>query len=929
MPVLTTDKKRVVTILLPVLLALAAPAASQKADCAILLRGAERSHGEGRLEEARQRLQECLEAEATDPQKAHVHALLAKIWIDEDDEESAKAEVRILIDLEPGFTASPTDPRRFIEYVEDEKHRRSAKTVSSVSKVDEPLREAPATVIVVTAEEIERRGYLDLEELLHDLPGFDISRGNGDVYSNIYMRGYRSDRSDRMLLIIDGVEQNDLHSNAVYLSRQYPLSNVDRVEVVYGPASTIYGANAFTGVISITTKAPAAFLEKDSRLGTAVEVGGGSFGTSFLDATVAGQTANGRLRWSLTGRSYRSDEQDLAGFDDWDYDDSVLDELDYQEVMRLGGALGLALVPVCEEFPEECQVVREGGEIVAIEPTVFGAELARDLDKQLFAVLQDRSLAYSDETDDWAVDAKLQFGALTLGLQTWRREEGTASWYTDFLRGTGSAWTPEQTNVYVRYAHPLSANLRMALFSRFKSHQVGGSSSSYFVTFANRNLNIFDLIFISPPTLSEISFSQKSTQFRNELTFVYEPSEAFNLVSGIEARNSSLQPDFKTAALDQVRPDDFGPEVSFFDIQISTAKIETTDLGVFVQASYKPREDFKIVAGGRLDTNSIRRDEVFRTLDFFPLGEHSPEACDLFKLGPFPCDLETTRLPEIEDSGTVFNPRLAFVYTPGDFVFKAIYAEAFKDPSSFQKLTREPGIRNFISPDLKPERVRNTEFSFSWQSGEEISVDFAAYQADYTDAVALKNTINPAILEDPFAIIDESFITNGQFENLGSLRIRGAQINARYRFEIFDLFGNYTYTEPFNTEPTDELGQPLLGIDEKRIGDIASHRLNLGANLAFGERWNVNLRANWVDDRRTGATTTVVDNPFDEIDSYFVANSALSYKGFPAGATWQLVVRNLFDAEYFHPGVQRAGAGFASRLPQPGRTVFVRLVYKR
>ena len=164
------------------------------------------------------------------------------------------------------------------------------------------------------------------------------------------------------------------------------------------------------------------------------------------------------------------------------------------------------------------------------------------------------------------------------------------------------------------------------------------------------------------------------------------------------------------------------------------------------------------------------------------------------------------------------------------------------------------------------------------------------------------------------------------------MRIRGAQVNARARFgrfDRFDLFGNYTWTEPFNTEPTDELGNPLPDVDRKRIGDIASHRLNLGANLAFGERWNLNLRTNWVDDRKTGATTTVVDNPFDEIDSYFVAHATLGYEGFPAGATWQLVVRNLFDAEYFHPGIQRAGAGFASRLPQPGRTVFVRLSYRR
>jgi len=114
--------------------------------------------------------------------------------------------------------------------------------------------------------------------------------------------------------------------------------------VVYGPASTIYGANAFTGVISVTTRQPKAFLEDGENLGFVVQAAGGSFQTSYLDATVAGRTPSGRLSWSLTGRSFRSDERDLSGFEDWDYDFSALDELDYRETLRIEGALAVSLV---------------------------------------------------------------------------------------------------------------------------------------------------------------------------------------------------------------------------------------------------------------------------------------------------------------------------------------------------------------------------------------------------------------------------------------------------------------------------------------------------------------------------------------------------------------------------------------------------------
>ena len=68
--------------------------------------------------------------------------------------------------------------------------------ISSVSKTSESLLETPQTVIVITNEQIKRRGYTDLEQLFHDLPGFDISRGNGTQYSQIYQRGYRTKNTE-------------------------------------------------------------------------------------------------------------------------------------------------------------------------------------------------------------------------------------------------------------------------------------------------------------------------------------------------------------------------------------------------------------------------------------------------------------------------------------------------------------------------------------------------------------------------------------------------------------------------------------------------------------------------------------------------------------------------------------------------------------
>jgi iron complex outermembrane receptor protein len=122
----------------------------------------------------------------------------------------------------------------------------------------------------------------------------------------------------------------------------------------------------------------------------------------------------------------------------------------------------------------------------------------------------------------------------------------------------------------------------------------------------------------------------------------------------------------------------------------------------------------------------------------------------------------------------------------------------------------------------------------------------------------------------------------------------------------------------------DSRGEPL----EVRIGDIASHRLNLGVNARWMDHLNVNLRLNYVGKRKTGPTTTVRENPFDSIDAYAVLNGALTYQNLVPGLDLQVTVNNILNREYFHPGVQVAdGIHLATRLPQNRRNTMLRLMF--
>jgi len=114
------------------------------------------------------------------------------------------------------------------------------------------LNEAPGSVYVITAEDIERNGYRDLTEVFADVPGFmiasDVQNGTG-----IGIRGAWAAEA-KVLVMIDGLIMNDMAYGSFVMGGRIPLLNVERIEIIKGAGSSIYGGIAGLGVINIITK---------------------------------------------------------------------------------------------------------------------------------------------------------------------------------------------------------------------------------------------------------------------------------------------------------------------------------------------------------------------------------------------------------------------------------------------------------------------------------------------------------------------------------------------------------------------------------------------------------------------------------------------------------------------------------------------------
>ncbi|HNP29462.1 MAG TPA: TonB-dependent receptor [Nitrospirales bacterium] len=129
-------------------------------------------------------------------------------------------------------------------------------SVYSASKYDQKITEAPSSISIVTAEEIKKYGYRNMADLLASLRGMFTT--NDRTYQFLGIRGFArpSDFNTRVLILIDGHRTNDAMYDGTVIGNGFlvDIDNIDRVEVIRGPSSSLYGNNAFFAVINVWTK---------------------------------------------------------------------------------------------------------------------------------------------------------------------------------------------------------------------------------------------------------------------------------------------------------------------------------------------------------------------------------------------------------------------------------------------------------------------------------------------------------------------------------------------------------------------------------------------------------------------------------------------------------------------------------------------------
>jgi outer membrane receptor for ferrienterochelin and colicins len=271
-------------------------------------------------------------------------------------------------------------------------------SVYGASKYKQKIADAPASITIITADDIKRYGYRTLADVLRNVPGFYVTYDRN--YSYVAVRGFgrSGDYNSRILLLVDGHRTNDDIFEEALIGTEFPvdIDLIDRIEVIRGPNSSLYIASAFLGVINIVTKRN----PKSQDLTVSGELA--SFDTYKSRITYGNQFSN---VWGLvlSGTYYKSAGHHRLYFREFDSpatDYGYADDADYDEAHQVFSKLSYGALHI-----EGAYGSREKGIPTGSFGTVFNDSRARTVDARGYL-----DLAYDHNFgSDWGFMSRIYY----------------------------------------------------------------------------------------------------------------------------------------------------------------------------------------------------------------------------------------------------------------------------------------------------------------------------------------------------------------------------------------------------------------------------------------------------------------------------------------------------------------------------------------
>ena len=748
------------------------------------------------------------------------------------------AGVSALSVLSAGAATAEEVPAPAVAQVDD--------VVVTAAGFEQKIVDAPASISVITAEELQRRPYMTLLDAVRDLEGVDIGETRDKTgQGSISIRGMGSDYT---LILINGRRQNnhgDIYPNN-FGGNQFnhipPLDSIERIEVVRGPASTLYGADAMGGVINIITKRSLDRWSGSLTVGRTFETNDEYGDDTTVDLYANGPIVRGLLNLSVRGSWYNRDASNPVY-------DTVVDPAGYEHVRSLGfggggktvdneniaGGLTLTFTPM------------------ANQTLTLDYDTSRQEYNNAIQVNDAGQPEYPVGTVD-NIDSIWSAGNFCLGAAgnnaaacagnggTWSRRANPRVGYAAAQEFTRDAWALTHEGDWS------FGNSRVSL-SHVATNNEGRTMP---FTVAEREL----LLAMIDGTCDYAGLTVDERRDLAEATFLPRPKRT--LESAQYTLDAQVDMPFQLAGEHvavvgaQVIRGELTDGVFGLEGGTRGRKQEHNMWSLFVEDTWQALEPLAITAGVRYDDH-----EVF--------GDH-------------------------------FSPRLYGVYSLNDqWTIKGGVSTGFKTPKTTQLYDGIVGFGGqgtspmFGNPNLQPETSVSAEVAVYWEHPAGHDFNVTAFDNTFEDKIASQPCGAGLVLPcaDSGEYAELGYGSSSRATNIDEVVIRGVEVAGRWRIlDTVGLRGNYTYTDSEQKSGA-EIGRPL--------GNSARHMANASLDWRPTDRLSFLVTGEMRSKRYRGLHALTNEELFYK--SYTVLNLGGAYE-LTDWLTVNARVNNLLDRDF-------------------------------
>lgn len=655
--------------------------------------------------------------------------------------------------------------------------------VVSASGFEQKITDAPASITVITQEELAKRPYITLIDAISDVEGVDVGETSDKTgQKTISMRGMGSDYT---LILIDGKRQNnhgDIYPNS-FSGNQFnhipPLDAIERIEVIRGPASTLYGADALGGVINIITKKNVTKWTGSVTYGRSFQSNSDFGDNSTLDFSVRGPIVPGLLAVSLRGSRYERDASSPQ------YDSSVApDGTVHRRSLGFGG----------------------GGRTVDNTNQALGFSLFFTPDERqriTFDYDQSRQV-YDNEPviDPVTGNSSFPLGTVDSISTIWQVGNycaGATGNNNATCTANGGVWTPRANpqvgyldeQEFTRKSWSLSHEGKWDFATSFVALSYietdnKGRTMPFTVAERNQLLALWNAV---PGANAAAKLANMTPAQRAQLeAFLPRPkrtlqSNQYTLDGRLDIPLHNLAGDHLLVVGAQVIDGELKDGIFGMESGTPGKAQEHKMWSLFVEDNWMPTEAFTLTAGLRYDDHDVFGNNV------------SPRIYGVYRLDP-------------------------------QWTVKGGVSTGFKTPKTTQLYDGIVGFGSqgtspmFGNPNLKPETSRNTELAIYWNHPRRHSFNATVFRNDFEDKIASQpcGAGTGLVCASTGEYANLGYATSSISTNIDSVVIKGVELAGRWQIaDSWALRGNYTYTDSEQRSGANK-GRPL--------GNSAKHMFN-------------------------------------------------------------------------------------------------------